>query len=99
MSDTDRDSAVRVLVFVSDGGTTVGIGKEDAEGMVGVCLATLEAPVTLPEWLEALRIQPDPEKAADDMVQRHGGSRIYLVTRLQEATVLPPLAGGPVGEA
>ena len=68
MSDTDRDSAVRVLVFVSDGGTTVGIGKEDAEGMVGVCLATLEAPVTLPEWL-------------------------------QEATVLPPLAGGPVGEA
>ena len=98
MSD-NNDPSSEVLVFVSDGGTTVGIGKRTPEGLLGLCLATLDAPVTLSEWLEAIRVQPDPEHAADDLVRRHGGSRICFITWLQEATVMPPLAGGPVGEA
>lgn len=98
MSDND-DPSSEVLVFVSDGGTTVGIGKQTREGLVGLCLATLDRPVSLKEWLEALRVQPDPERAADTLVQTHGGMRLFLMTRLQEATPIPPLAGGPVGEA
>lgn len=98
MSDND-DPSGEVLVFVSDGGTTVGIGKRTREGLIGLCLATLHVSVSLTEWLEALRVQPDPERAADDLVQKHGGVRLCLVTPLQEATPMPPLAGGPVGEA
>lgn len=100
MSGNDAQAAqTSMFVFVSDEGRTVGIGREVNGEMLGACLAFLSRPVTLPEWLAALRDQPDPERAADALVARHGGQRLLHVVRLQQTLVLPFLAGGPTGEA
>ena len=100
MSDTD--DAINLdafFAFVSDEGRTVGIGKKVKGEMVGACLAYLAVPVPLSVWLDALRIEPDPEAAARALVKKYGGEQILVVARLHHANVLPPLAGGPVGEA
>lgn len=97
MSDDRRLRAS--YVFVSDEGRVVGIALPVEDGVRGVCLALLHAPITLATWLEALRAEPDPEAAAAHLVQQHGGVRLRHVVPLPHATFLPPLAAGPVGEA
>ena len=101
MSDTDDelDEPREVLVFVSDEGRTVGVGRRVDGVCVGVCLAYLDAPVPLGTWIALLRDHDDPERAADVLVGQVGGIRLRYVTVLKSATILPPLAGGPVGEA
>jgi hypothetical protein len=98
VSDT-TDPAEPFFAFVSDEGHTVGIGKRVEGQMIGACLAYLSQPVTLPVWLDALREEPDPEAAARRLIEHLGGRRLLVITRLDVSTVLPPLAGGPVGEA
>jgi hypothetical protein len=101
VSDIPDDSDVprEVLVFVSDEGRTVGVGRRIEGTYVGVCLAYLDVPVPLSTWMVLLRDHDDPERAADLLVARLGGTRIRYVTILHSPIVLPPLAGGPVGEA
>lgn len=96
--DPDLEDLKRVLVFVSDEGRTVGVGREKDGQYMGVCLAYLDTPVSIDTWLAVLR-DTDPEEAADALVARFGGIRLCHVTVLHAATILPPLAGGPVGEA
>lgn len=98
MSDTTA-RADALFAFVSDEGHTVGIGKRVEGQMIGACLAYLSRPVTLAVWLDALRIDSDPEAAASSLVVRYGGRRLLVIARLEVSTVLPPLAWGPVGEA
>jgi hypothetical protein len=101
VSDTDDelDEPREVLVFVSDEGRTVGVGRRVDGVCVGVCLAYLDAPVPLATWIALLRDHDDPERAADVLVGQVGGIRLRYATVLKSATILPPLAGGPVGEA
>lgn len=97
--DPEEDDHREVLVFVSDEGRTVGVGRRFDDQYIGVCLAYVDTPVTLSTWLSTLREEEDPERAADLLVSRVGGIRLRHVTRLKSPTILPPLAGGPVGEA
>jgi len=96
---SDMQRARAGYVFVSDEGRVVGVAMHVEGEVRGVCLALLRAPVTLSMWLEVLRVEPDPEAAAAILVQRHGGIRLRHVVPLPHATILPPLAAGPVGEA
>lgn len=96
--DFDPENPREVLVFVSDEGRTVGVGRKKDGQYMGVCLAYLNAPVSIDTWLAALR-DTEPEAAADALVARFGGVRLCHVTVLHATTILPPLAGGPVGEA
>ena len=98
MSDALRHARAS-YVFVSDEGRVVGIALPVDGEVRGVCLALLHSPVTLTTWMETLRAEPDPEAAAGLLVRRLGGVRIKHVVPLPHATILPPLAAGPVGEA
>lgn len=98
MSDSEEGRS-RILVFVSNEGRVVGVGQELAGRMVGVCLAYLAEVVELPAWAALLSQHDDPEVAADVAVEHFGGFRMRHVVFLENPTVFPPLAGGPVGEA
>lgn len=96
--DLDPEDLKKVLVFVSDEGRTVGVGREKDGQYMGVCLAYLDTPVSIDTWLAVLRNNA-PEEAADALVAQFGGIRLCQVTVLHATVILPPFAGGPVGEA
>ena len=96
---SDSETVPQIFVFVSDEGRVVGVGKEKDGQMVGACLAVLESPITLPDWLLLLSRHDDPEKAADEAIERFGGLRLHHILVLEDPTILPSFAGGPVGEA
>jgi hypothetical protein len=97
---SDIEETRQVLVFVSDEGRVVGVGGQSEEGeMVGACLAYLASPIMLSEWVVLLARHDDPEAAADAAIERFGGFRLHHITVLNNPTILPSFAGGPVGEA
>ena len=97
MSDSEENP--QVLVFVSDEGRVVGVGQEVEGEMVGACLACLASSITLSAWVALLMQHDDPEEAAEAAIARFGGFRMHHITVLNNPTILPSFAGGPVGEA
>lgn len=88
-----------VYGFVSDEGRVVGIAAPDGADMLGLCLALLDEPVTITDWLEVLDSTQNPLEAANALLAETGGKRIHEIVPLQDATYLPPRAALEPGEA
>lgn len=103
MSDTPAECHAfhlrHVYCFVSDEGRVVGVASVDGEVVTGLCLALLDEPVTISDWLEVLRITSSPIDAARALVEEVGGIPLMKFVRLEDATFLPPLMGTEPGEA
>ncbi len=80
------------IAFVSDNGRVIGIGHPEPGGRVvdkmGLAVAILGEPVTLPDWMKTLEDSPDLNYAVDLMLNRHGGERICKPIDLSEATLV-----------
>jgi hypothetical protein len=104
VSDTrDKDPAAvyldTVCAFVSDEGCVVGLTTLGGNGAVALCLAMLDAPVTITDWVEVLHLADSPIEAADILLEEMGGKRLHQFVRLTNPTYLPHRAVLEPGEA
>lgn len=103
MSDFPADRRIfrylGLYCFVSDEGRVVGLASLDDGIATGLCLALLDEPVTISDWVEVLRITSSPVEAAMALVDEVGGTRLMKFVHLPDPTILPPLMGTEPGEA
>lgn len=85
--------------FVSDEGRVVGMASVDDGVVTGLCLALLDEPVTITDWMEMLNITQDPLEASEALLEELGGVALRRFVRLDDATFLFPNAVAEPGEA
>ena len=88
-----------VCAFVSDEGRVVGLTTLAGEGSVALCLAMLDEPVTITDWVEVLNLADSPIEAADILLEEMGGTRLRQFVRLTNPTYLSHSAVREPGEA